>query len=295
MPTPRTIDLSPTPRTEATHFERTLQGAMQGYEKAKTERQDIDAIKQIYGDRRNLDDALYRAQTQPGISPSARVSTVNQLLEMKKINAHLEEAHIKQNAAIKKQTEKDKAEEVEDVAEVEFLDEIADQELKGSEIYHRARAKGISRIRAKEIANMHRMESTQDRLSLSAITSEYDRELRSIDKRIKDARSEEDKVPLQVERDNIKDMRKRDVAKHNKGQKVKELELFADEEASLTDQLNQGEPINPSNVIAPQKNVDPIVAELTETFPPEQFTGKSKWDEDGNEYKSDGKSWKRVK
>ena len=39
---------------------------------------------------------------------------------------------------------------------------------------------------------------------------------------------------------------------------------------------------------------DPVIAELTKAFPPAEFTGKSKWDQEGNEYKSDGNRWVRL-
>lgn len=90
MPQFQTVDLSPIPRTQRTPLEMTLDSFSQRHRENINDQQDTDALRDIYGkyqrDGRNLEDALMAIQTRPGISPTTRVNSANQLLQMQKYN-----------------------------------------------------------------------------------------------------------------------------------------------------------------------------------------------------------------
>lgn len=90
MPQLQTVDLNPLPRTEKTHLEKTLEGFSNRHRENQIDQQDADALRDIYGkyqkDGENLQEAIMAIQTRPGISPTTRVNSINQLLEMEKFN-----------------------------------------------------------------------------------------------------------------------------------------------------------------------------------------------------------------
>ncbi len=94
MPSAQVIDLNPAPRTELTPLEKTLGGFSKRMRENQVEADETDALKSIYGkyqeDGRNLEDAIMAIQTRPGISPTTRVNTVNQLLQFQKHNTELQ-------------------------------------------------------------------------------------------------------------------------------------------------------------------------------------------------------------
>ena len=90
MPQLQVVDLSPIPRKELTSLEKTLSSFSDQMISNRQDQQDSDALRDIYdkyrNDGRNLEDALMAIQTRPGISPSARVNSVNQLLQFQRYN-----------------------------------------------------------------------------------------------------------------------------------------------------------------------------------------------------------------
>ena len=103
MPSLQTVDLSPTPRTRETTLEQTLGAFSNRMSQNQAQRQDTDALSSIYAqykqDGENLSNTLRAVQTNPNLSPSARVSTIDQLLKFQQHNAQLQKTAQKQQEA----------------------------------------------------------------------------------------------------------------------------------------------------------------------------------------------------
>ena len=103
MPSPRVLDLTPPPRTEETGFEKFLGGAVDKYKKNMAEKEESDALKDIYEkyktQGKDIEEAIMDVSTRPGISPTTRVNQTNTLLELRKQNAVLQKETAKQNKA----------------------------------------------------------------------------------------------------------------------------------------------------------------------------------------------------
>ena len=95
MPSAQIIDLNPSPRTEQTSFEKTLGSFSNRNRQNQLEQQDTDALKDIYGqyqqDGQNLENAIMAIQTRPGISPTTRVNTIKQLIDIHKYNGEMQQ------------------------------------------------------------------------------------------------------------------------------------------------------------------------------------------------------------
>ncbi len=93
MPSAQVIDLNPNPRTELTPLEKTLSSFANRNRQNQVEQQETDALRDIYSqyqqDGQNLQKTIQEIQSRPGISPTSRVSTVNQLLQFQKHNQEL--------------------------------------------------------------------------------------------------------------------------------------------------------------------------------------------------------------
>lgn len=295
MPSLQTVNLNPPARTEQTVLEKTLAGFAGRNRENEIDKRDTDALSDIYKTYKEqgqtLDDAIMAIQTRPGMSPTARVNSINQLTSLKKTNVQLQKQVEKESKAqqkIDKQEEKKRFEAEADEAEMEFLQELEGKNLKPTEIYKQARLKNIPRVRAKDIANLHRMEGKEGRLSEGNITSDYDFELRELASKIKDEASPKKKKPLQDEREKLVKQRKQDLARFRAGERDFTLAMHASENAE--------EAAEEKAEVQAEKSPEEIVIEaLTQTFPPAQFAGKSKWDKNGNEFKSDGKKWALVR
>jgi len=90
MPQLQIVDLSPIPRRDKTHLEKTLESFSDRQRETGLEQRETDALRDIYGkyqrDGQNIEDAIIGIQTRPGISPTSRVNHVNQLLQLQKYN-----------------------------------------------------------------------------------------------------------------------------------------------------------------------------------------------------------------
>ncbi len=109
MPQLQVVDLNPSPRTETTPLEKTLSSFSNRLNENRKEQRESDALSQIYDEYRqdgdNLTNTLKAIQTRPGLSPTTRVNTVNQLLKFQEHNSNL------QKTAAKNLETKTKAEE----------------------------------------------------------------------------------------------------------------------------------------------------------------------------------------
>ncbi len=118
MPQAQVIDLTPSPRTEATSLERTVSSFAQQNRKNQVEKQESDALRDIYSqyqnDGQNLEKTIKDIQTRPGISPTTRVNTIDQLLKFQQHNATLQ----KQAAKQIQESEKVQAKKAEEAAKI---------------------------------------------------------------------------------------------------------------------------------------------------------------------------------
>lgn len=99
MPAAQVIDLSPTPRRETT-LEQTVGAFTNRHRENQVNQQENDALKQIYSrfqqDGQRIEQTIQAIQTDPNISPTRRVETMNQLLGFHKINQGLQREAVKQ-------------------------------------------------------------------------------------------------------------------------------------------------------------------------------------------------------
>ncbi len=106
MPSLQVVDLSEKPRTEPTTLERTLSSFADQYRKNQAEQRESDALTDIYkqyqSDGSNLEKTIQEIQTRPGISPTTRVNTVNQLLKFQEHNQELQKNALKQQEDMRK-------------------------------------------------------------------------------------------------------------------------------------------------------------------------------------------------
>ncbi len=116
MPSIQTIDLNPLPRTEATSLEKTLSGFAKQHRANQVDQQDTDALADIYkqhqADGDNIGETIKSIQTRSGMSPTARVNSIKQLLEFQDHNVKLQneankklQIQAKSEAATNKATE----------------------------------------------------------------------------------------------------------------------------------------------------------------------------------------------
>lgn len=86
---PGRLDTRPAPR-EKTTLEKGLAQLSQGIIEDRRAQRESDALKDIYGqhmkDGQNIDDAIRGIQTDSRLSPTTKVSTINQLTQMKQYN-----------------------------------------------------------------------------------------------------------------------------------------------------------------------------------------------------------------
>ncbi len=90
MPSAQVINLNPQQRTTQTPLEQTLGAFATRFNENRQDQQDTDALRDIYGqyqqDGMNIQDTIKKIQTTPGISPTTRVNSVNQLMKMEEYN-----------------------------------------------------------------------------------------------------------------------------------------------------------------------------------------------------------------
>lgn len=242
---------------EVSPLERTLEG----FNKRREDLKEVDALKQIYQryqeSGNNLAQALPDIIGNPDLGPTARVNGVKNLLAVQKYNDE-------QAEKVKKQ-----------------LKETEDNSFK--------LAKEKRLIESQEATRKHQ-ESVEKRLTEQNLSNSYNHEISQINTEMKDAFSEEKRAPLRARLEELKSMKSRDIKRFNRGERDFVPELYADAEVAQVQQ-----PTPPQSMPAVEN--DPIVkavTALTERFPPAQFQGKSKWDKEGNEYKSDGIKWLPV-
>lgn len=93
MPQLQVIDTTPTPRAPTT-LENILSSAAQEYNKVATARRESDALGAIYKryqeEGQGIEKTIMDIQRDPQLSPTTRVNTANQLLQLHKTNAALQ-------------------------------------------------------------------------------------------------------------------------------------------------------------------------------------------------------------
>lgn len=98
MPAIQTVNLNAPQRTEPTGLEKTLGAFANAAVNNQTQKIESDALSDIYkqyqNDGRNLEKTLFEIQSRPGISPTTRVNTVNQLLKFQEVNQHLKKQEL---------------------------------------------------------------------------------------------------------------------------------------------------------------------------------------------------------
>lgn len=315
MPSAQVIDLSPTPRAPTT-LERMTESFSSRFLENKRDKQDTDALSDIYkkykDEGQSIDDAIMAIQTRSDMSPTARVNAASQLLNLKKTNTQLlrdqqriDREQAKEDAKIDKEKTKAALEADLDQKELDFLEQTSGKSLKPTELYVQARQQGIPRVRANQLATLHRLEGKEDRLTENDIAKQYDFELKELDRKIRDEVSSKKKKAIEEEREKIKEMRKRDLQRYRKGERDFEPELHAVEKAQVAEQeAKEEEKAAAENQKEEQKDYDQAFEEmLTKSFPPSKVpVGTDKWvlaekSPDGKKrhYKSDGKKWVLVK
>lgn len=94
MPSAQVIDLNARPHGKPSPLETTLSAFTNRYRQNRAEDAESDALRQIYQkhqqDGSNIQDTIMKLQTEAGISPTARVTGINQLLSFQKHNADLQ-------------------------------------------------------------------------------------------------------------------------------------------------------------------------------------------------------------
>lgn len=108
MPSAQMIDFNPSPRQEQTPLEKTVAGFTSRARENQLEQTESDALRDIYSqyqqDGQNLERTIMEIQTRPGISPTTRVNTINQLIGFQKHNQELQKqfaAQQREQAAIR--------------------------------------------------------------------------------------------------------------------------------------------------------------------------------------------------
>jgi hypothetical protein len=95
MTRPVTIDLSPRPRKKTS-----LEETVESFSNRTRENQESDALRSIYEqhqkDGQNLEATIKDIQTRPGLSPTKRVKTIEELISFQKHNNELQERTKKQ-------------------------------------------------------------------------------------------------------------------------------------------------------------------------------------------------------
>lgn len=102
MPSLQMVDFSEIPRIRETPLEQTLGSFSNRLRENQVQKQDTDALSSIYEqykrDGENLSNTLRAVQTNPNLSPSARVNTIDQLLKFQQHNAQLQKQASQQQA-----------------------------------------------------------------------------------------------------------------------------------------------------------------------------------------------------
>lgn len=253
--------------------------------------QDRDSLKDMYSQFKNaemkIEDMIAEARTRPGLSPTARVTAVGDLVKVHEFNNRLRVEELKNQRKRDKELAKEESEEQYDEAELQFLDEMDQMREQGktlssSEIYREGRQRGIPRNRVKDLANLTRMDSRENRLTRKELIDGYKDDIKAINEEAKGISSPAKKKPFNDRITKRQKQLKEDLRRFDKGERNFVPQSQQEEYDQIEKELQESQ-------------LDPIIEELTEAFPPDKFKDVSKWDDDGNEYKSDGKTWKLVK
>ena len=274
MPSLQVVDLNP---PESNPLGRTLNAFM----KQNEANREADTLKGIYEkykqDGAKIEDAIQHIRTSKSLGPTAKTTAIKDMLDLQKIN----------NQLVKDQAKADEKKRM-DAIENDVLEKIKDKEYTGSEIYRIAKEAGLSSSRASGITNREYREAKEGRLTASSIATEYNRQRKTLIAQLKAEASIKGREPIQAKLKELDEQERRDQQRRNKGEKKFTLELYKSDEPTAEPTV---QPV-PFQQQEPQQQQ--AVMKLNATFSPQEWQGKSKWDKQGNEYKSDGSTWVLV-
>ena len=193
---------------EPSAIEKIGQGFGKRLRENQIDERETQALEDIYRDYKKegqmLEDTIQAIQTKPGLSPTTRVNTINQLINAKRINTQLQK---NQEEELKKQEYSQK--------EKNFANRLDTEgkEWAPSKIYSEAIKAGLDRQSAQNYANLSRYEQKEGRLSLEAVKKEYAPEIAAINKQIQAAGTRSEKEKLKQELQELKKQRNEDIAK----------------------------------------------------------------------------------
>lgn len=293
MPSPNVLDLSPTPRRNQTGLERVIEGYAEGTRR-NNEADELGKIYEKYKEEGiGIEKKIQAIRTNPKISPTAKTNAVSDLTNIHKINATLQnkaaqelKARMATDEKAKKEADKIKHEEEQDILENDFIAEIQNQDLTGIEIYNKALQRNIERKRAKDLASMTYKSGREERLSMKDIGQLYESDLRQINADIKLAGQDEEKrEPLMAQKKRLQEMRQEDLKRWERGERNFTPALFKNHK----DEMVTEELVNKNPEVAQ------IVEKISNAFPPSQWKGKTKKHKaSGLEFKSNGEKWVLV-
>ena len=109
MPQLQVIDTTPTPRAPTT-LENILSSAAKEYNKVATERRESDALGAIYKryqeEGQGIEKTIMDIQRDPQLSPTTRVNSANQMLQLHKTNAALQKETLNEQRKMLDQQQK---------------------------------------------------------------------------------------------------------------------------------------------------------------------------------------------
>lgn len=299
MPAAQVINLN-APEGEPSALKRTADSFSQRFMENKERQRESDALKEIYemyqDDSQMLQKSNIAIQKSIELSPTTKVNTVNQNLQMQKYNQQLQNEALKRLEKEKKEQDKIKIEQDLDEKEIAYLESIKGKNLTPMEIYSGAAEYGLPRISRNRLSNLTRMEGREARLTQKDISEQYNFEMKELSRQIKELNSEKKKEPLRKKYDKLVEQRNSDLAKYRKGQRDFSLAMY-DEEAVTASNIEQkvDEDIQ-------EQEVDPFIQMLDKSFPVSQvpvgmikyLPAKNSPDGKTHSYKSDGKKWIQI-
>lgn len=285
MPALQVVNFQEKPRQGPNGLERVLEG----YSQRDREYREADELKKVYqqyqDQEMNLEQKFQALQTNPRISPTRRVEEVSNLKTQAEINAKQQKIaneQLKNNEKYNEELKKKQQEQELDVKETEFLEDIKDKNLSSLEIYNKA-LPVIGRKRAKDIATLNRQGGREERLSLKDLTQMYDNELKSEYAALKAAGVDEDKrKPILDNINSIKEKKKADISRFNRGEKDFTPTLFNNHKEEIVTEIVAEE--NPE--------IAEIIEKINSKFPAKEWSGKIKVHKPtGLKFKSNGDKW----
>lgn len=307
MPSLQVVDLSPTPRQEPTALELTLQGFSQRLSQNK-EADILKKLQQQYKEENlGLQEMIERTQTEIGLSPTTRVNSINQLLDMERINIQ------RQNAAARaeKQNEKEINEKKYGHVAADILTRAQKYNWSGTKTFAESLHAGIPLNYAKEISTKLKQDINEDRYNSRDIRTIYNAEIKALRERLKTPLRKSDQEEIENRIIELDKMKNEDLAKARRLKsfvpQIERLRIDESRDRLEDDEEDQEEEqfydqlIDQSveeDIMEEEEKENVILQELAKEYPPKDFKDKTFWipadPELGIEkykVKSDGERW----